>query len=107
MCLLGYGLQNPLGISCEHRPNWNTHCSIGGTRTWETKGFRHVKVHGMENQHQVTMVVSSFVNGQCLPFLVIFQGNTSCNLPPLNVGRTTCVKIMVNISPLITITSLH
>ncbi len=27
MCLLGYGSQNPSWISCEHRPNWNTHCS--------------------------------------------------------------------------------
>ncbi len=79
---------------------------IGGIRTWETKGFQHVKVHSMENQHQVTMAISSSVNGQCLPFLVIFQGNRSCNLPPLNVGQTTCVKIMASISPLVTIIGL-
>ncbi len=63
---------------------------IGGAKTWETKGYQHVKIHGMEGHHQVTMVVSSFANGQCLPFQVIFQGNTSCNLLPLNYGHKLC-----------------
>jgi len=36
---------------------------ISGTKTWETKGFQHVNVHGMENKHQVTMVVFSTTNG--------------------------------------------
>jgi hypothetical protein len=34
-----------------------------GTKTWETKGFQHVNVHGMENKHQVTMAVFSTTNG--------------------------------------------
>jgi hypothetical protein len=41
---------------------------IGGVRKWEIEGFQHVKVHGMEYKHQVIVVVSSTVNGQCLPF---------------------------------------
>jgi hypothetical protein len=106
MCLLGYGSQNPSKISCEHSQTRIHIVPIGGARTWETKGSQHVKVYGMEYQHQVTMAISSCTNGQCLPFQVNFQGNTSCKLPPLNVGQIACVKIMANISPLVTIIGL-
>ena len=59
----------------------------GGSRTWETKGAKHIKVHGTEDKHQVTVTVSSAANGHCLPFQVIFQGTTTKTLPKLEGGR--------------------
>jgi hypothetical protein len=63
----------------------------GGARTWDTKGIKQVRVHGLEDKRQVTVVVSSAATGEVLPFQVVFQGLTSRALPPLNDGKRECV----------------
>jgi hypothetical protein len=60
---------------------------IGGARTWETKGSKHVLIHGVDDKRQFTVAASSAASGEVLPFQVIFQGLTSRSLPPLNDGR--------------------
>jgi hypothetical protein len=62
----------------------------GGSRTWETKGAKHVKVHGAEDKRQITVTVSSAADGRCLSFQVIFQGTTTKSLPKLEGGREEC-----------------
>jgi hypothetical protein len=62
----------------------------GGAHTWDEKGTKHVKVHGMEDKRQVTVTVSSSAAGTLLPFQVIFTGTTSRTLPPSNSGRREC-----------------
>ena len=62
----------------------------GGSRTWETKGAKHIKIHGTEDKRQVTVTVSSTANGHCLPFQVIFQGTTTKTLSKLEGGRKDC-----------------
>jgi hypothetical protein len=62
----------------------------GGAYTWDEKGTKHVKVHGMEDKRQITVAVSSSAAGTLLPFQVIFTGTTSRTLPPSNLGRREC-----------------
>jgi hypothetical protein len=62
----------------------------GGAHTWDKKGTKHVKVHGMEDKRQVIVTVSSSAAGTLLPFQVIFIGTTNRTLPPLNSGRREC-----------------
>ena len=64
----------------------------GGARTWETKGSKHVNVHGIEDKRQITVAVSSSATRHVLPFQVIFQGFTPWSLPPLNDGRHECIN---------------
>jgi hypothetical protein len=59
----------------------------GGVRTWETKGSKHVNVHGVEDKRQITVGVSSAAIREVLPFQIIFQGLTSRSLPPLIDGK--------------------
>jgi hypothetical protein len=66
---------------------------IGGARTWETKGSKHVLIHGVDDKRQFTVAASSAASGEVLPFQVIFQGLTSCSLPPLNDGRHDCNNV--------------
>jgi hypothetical protein len=63
----------------------------GGARTWETKGSKHVNVHGVEDKRQITVGVSSVAIGEVLPFQIIFQGLTSRSLPPLTDGKRDCL----------------
>ena len=70
----------------------------GGSRTWETKGSKHVKVHGAEDKRQITVAVSSAANGHCLPFQVIFQGATTKSLPKQLAGRAECEQSGWNIT---------
>jgi hypothetical protein len=57
------------------------------TRTWKTKGSKHVNVHGIENKRQITVDVSSATTRFILLFQVIFQSLISRSLPPLNIGK--------------------
>ena len=50
---------------------------IGGSRTWETKEAKHVKVHGAKDKRQIIATIFSAVDGCCLHFQVIFQGTTT------------------------------
>ena len=45
---------------------------IGGARIWETKGSKHVNVHGIEDKRQITVTIFSSAIGHVLPFQVIF-----------------------------------
>jgi hypothetical protein len=62
----------------------------GGAHTWDEKGTKHVKVHGMEDKRQITVAVSSSAVGSLLSFQVIFTGTTSRTLLPSNMGRREC-----------------
>ena len=59
----------------------------GGSKTWKTKGAKHVKVHGAEDKRQITIIISSAIDGYCLSFQVIFQCTTIKSLPKLEEGR--------------------
>ena len=61
-----------------------------GSRTWETKGAKHIKVHGQYHKRQITVAVSSVASGKCLHFQAIFQGITNRSLPKLEGGRLNC-----------------
>ena len=63
----------------------------GGARTWDTKGIKQVRVHGLKDKRQVTVVISSAATSEVLPFQVVFPGLTSRALPPLNDGRRECI----------------
>jgi hypothetical protein len=63
---------------------------IEGSKTWETKITKHVKVYGTENKRHITVTFSLAVDGCCLPFQVIFQGTTTKSLPKLEGGREKC-----------------
>jgi hypothetical protein len=58
----------------------------GGAHTWDEKGTKHVKVHGMEDKRQITVAVSSSAVGTLLPFQVIFTRTTNRTLSPSNLG---------------------
>ena len=62
----------------------------GGSRTWEEKNSKFVRVCGVDDKRQINVAASSAANGQVLPFQVIFQGLTSRTLLPMNEGRQVC-----------------
>ena len=77
-----------------------------GSRTWETKGAKHIKVHRIEDKRQVTVTVSSTANGHCLLFRVIFQGTiTKFYLSLKEVEKS--VNCLDGTFPIVTITGLH
>lgn len=41
---------------------------IWGSRTWETIGANHIKVHGTKDKRQITVTISSATNKHCLSF---------------------------------------
>ena len=61
-----------------------------GSRTWETKWAKHVKVHEAKDKRHITVTVSLAVDGCCLSFQVFFQGTTTKSLPKLEGGREEC-----------------
>jgi hypothetical protein len=61
-----------------------------GSRTWETKGAKHIRIQGQDDKRKITVVVSSAASGKCLPFQAIFQGTTIRSLPKLEGGRLNC-----------------
>jgi hypothetical protein len=70
----------------------------GGTRTWEEKNSKYVKVHGVDDKRHNTVAASSAANGQILPFQVIFQGLTPRTLPPMNEGCHSCEAVGWNLT---------
>jgi hypothetical protein len=55
-----------------------------GERTWEIKGKKHVKILGMDDKKQITIVVSSTTSGLLLPFQIVFACHTFRFLPRPN-----------------------
>ena len=70
----------------------------GGSRTWETKGAKHIRIHGQDDKRQITVAVSSAASGKCLPFQAIFQGITNRSLPKLEGGRYDCEHARWNLT---------
>lgn len=62
-----------------------------GKRTWEIKGKKHVKILGMDDKKQITIMVSSITSGLLLPFQIVFACNKFRFLPPPNDWRTKCI----------------
>jgi hypothetical protein len=50
-------------------------------------GAKHIKVLGIKDKRQVTLIVSSFVDGLFLPLQIVFIGTTHRTLPPNNEGK--------------------
>jgi hypothetical protein len=65
----------------------------GGARTWEEKNSKYIKVHGVDDKRQITVVASSAANGHVYhskqSFKVLLQG--VC--PPMNDGRLSCEDV--------------
>jgi hypothetical protein len=53
----------------------------GGSRTYDKRGKKEIAVTRVEDKHQITICVSSVVDGTTLPPQLIFQGKSSRNLP--------------------------
>ncbi len=62
-------------------------------RSWESKGSKHIQVLGVEDERQITMVISSTVNGFLLPPQIVFIGFIHCCLPPFNEGKEKCMNL--------------
>jgi hypothetical protein len=63
---------------------------IGNSRTWKTRGTRHIHFIGIEDKRAISIVVSSSTTGIVLPMQIIFTIKTPQSLPPHNFGRILC-----------------
>ena len=45
-----------------------------GARIWAKRGLKHGVIHGMEENRQITVSVSSSANDNLVPFQVVFIG---------------------------------
>lgn len=64
--------------------NWDqTGISIvpGSSWTLEKKGSKRVEIIGISDKRQITAVICGTMNGQVLPFQIIYQGKTRACLP--------------------------
>ena len=65
-----------------------------GTRTYESKGAKEVKVIGAEDKRQITCCVASSLDGDLLPMQLIFQGKTDqCHPPATPASREANVNV--------------
>ena len=63
---------------------------IGGSRTWEIKGVKHIKVHRQNNTWHIIVAISSRTSGKCLHFHANFEGITNKSLPKTKGERHDC-----------------
>lgn len=73
-----------------------------GKRTWAKLGAKTVRLLGVDDKRQLTLVVGSAASGKALPFQVIFQGKTPLSLPP-----EECCKPLTDTGAKITHTGNH
>lgn len=69
--------------------------SVGG-KTWKRRGTKHVKILGIEDKRQITMVVCSKAPGLLLSSQVVFTGTTTKFLPKDNEGKKKCLNEVWN-----------
>eukprot|EP00955_Chlamydomonas_euryale_P077688 363001-Chlamydomonas_euryale.AAC.1 len=53
-----------------------------GRRTLSRRGKKAIRLLGMDDKRQLTVVAAGAANGSILPFQAIFQGKTHASLPP-------------------------
>jgi hypothetical protein len=63
-----------------------------GEKTWEPKGSTHVQVLGLEDERQMTMVVSSNIGRNLLPPQIMFTSSTPRTLPLNSNGKTSWIN---------------
>jgi len=90
------GILNSTIIVGEHKPNIIHRVPIRKSQTWANKGSKHVLVHGMEDKPQVTILISSSISTNLLPFQIIFIGLIKRSLPLCNIGQKMCEKVMAS-----------
>jgi hypothetical protein len=49
---------------------------IATKRSWESRGAKQIQVLGVKDKRQVTIVTSLIVDGNILPFQMVFTGTT-------------------------------
>jgi len=65
-----------------------------GTRTYESKGAKEVKVIGADDKRQITCCIASSLDGDLLPMQLIFQGKTdACHPSATAASREARVHI--------------
>ena len=57
-----------------------------GSRTFELKGSKHVKVAAADDKRQITVCIASSLDGDLLPMQLIFQGKTDACHPPVTAA---------------------
>ena len=57
-----------------------------GSRTFELKGSKHVKVAAADDKRQITVCIASSLDGDLLPMQLIFQGKTGACHPPVTAA---------------------
>jgi hypothetical protein len=55
---------------------------IGGDRTWETKGAKHIQVFGIEDKRQIITIVSSLANGNYCLYKKNSTRQSTVHFPP-------------------------
>lgn len=73
-----YDVHPSLVINCDQA---GLHLVPASARSYEAKGARSVPVAGADDKRQITVVVSSALDGTLLPLQLIFQGKTAACLP--------------------------
>jgi hypothetical protein len=57
------------------------------------KGSKDIHVFGVEDNMQITIIVSSIVDGSSLPLQIIFIGSTTRYLPQNGLGKASCLGV--------------
>jgi len=61
--------------------------------TWENKGTKHIKVLKIEDKKQMTLIISSSINGLLSPLQLVFINTTQIkSLPFNNQRKNNCIK---------------
>jgi hypothetical protein len=57
-------------------------------QAWKKKGANDIKILGIEDKHQIIVVVSSAASGEILPLQIIFTSTIQHCLPKPNISKS-------------------
>ncbi len=78
-------------ITChKHTSNKDSPCTSCGERTWKKKGSKDIHVVRVEDNRQITIVVSFAINGSSLPLQIICIKSTTRCLLQNGLGKVSC-----------------
>lgn len=79
--------------------NWD-HTAInivpGSSWTMDQKGAKKIEIIGLDDKRQITAVVCGSLNGDVLPFQLIYQGKTSACLPKIRFPKDWLLSYTLN-----------
>jgi hypothetical protein len=85
-----YGIPSSLVINSEQT---DIHLvPAAGSKTWDAKCIKNVKILGIEDKRQITCVMSSSVSEELLPIQTIFTGKTIRCLPKQSDKNIKCME---------------